>query len=78
MLQGFDELLKNYNVGEFLPEELELLSNVQVLLALIESNTYLGGNYGVETAEIKVMRTSLAAAVLRHMKTVLNKLTIEE
>lgn len=82
-LPSLNELLKDYGDGKkFLPNEVALFSEALVLLSLVAGRYYKGEthkvaqNLGVYTASVQ--RTSFAAAVLRHMRELLNELEIED
>ena len=82
-LPSLNELLKDYDVNtELLPNEVALFSEAQVLLSLVASSYYKGETHMVKQNlgkyECTRQRTSFAAAVLRHMKTLLNELEIED
>ena len=80
-----NEVLKGYESREFLPEELSIISDACVLIALVKDKNYIGDTHTVQQIPNDVtdsddskIRTSFAAAVLRNLKRQLNSLDIEE
>lgn len=81
-LPSLNELLKDYKDEGLLPNEVALFSEALVLLSLVAGKYYKGETHKVAQDlgeyECTGQRTSFAAAVLRHMRELLNELEIED
>ena len=72
------ELLTHDEARELLPEELSIISDACVLIALVKQKDYMGDAFQIANADDLRHRSSTAASVLRNLKRMLNRLYIED